>query len=170
MVLAELSLAIAAVKGVGELIDSAKSVAEVASSLDSALNLSDKAKKKESAKPKGKTETRINKQLEKFEDNTDGESTNLGAIVQEVTDAKALKIELWRLGVKLDVKWGEGTWDKILEIRRKRLEKQERLEYEHQQRILATKRQRKEFWLEVGKGILLVLVLSGFIYWLLQYY
>ena len=170
MVLAELSLAIAAVKGVGELIDSAKSVAEVASSLDSALNLSDKAKKKESAKPKGKTETRINKQLEKFEDNTDGESTNLGAIVQEVTDAKALKIELWRLGVKLDVKWGEGTWDKILEIRRKRLEKQERLEYEHQQRILAIKRQRKEFWLEVGKGILLVLVLSGFIYWLLQYY
>ena len=170
MVLAELSMAIAAVKGVGELIDSAKSVAEVASSLDSALNLSDKAKKKESAKPKGKTETRINKQLEKFEDNTDGESTNLGAIVQEVTDAKALKIELWRLGVKLDVKWGEGTWDKILEIRRKRLEKQERLEYEHQQRILATKRQRKEFWLEVGKGILLVLVLSGFIYWLLQYY
>ena len=168
--LAELSLAIAAVKGVGELIDSAKSVAEVASSLDSALNLSDKAKKKEAAKPKGKTETRINKQLEKFEDNTDGESTNLGAIVQEVTDAKALKIELWRLGVKLDVKWGEGTWDKILEIRRKRLEKQERLEYEHQQRILATKRQRKEFWLEVGKGILLVLVLSGFIYWLLQYY
>ena len=170
MVLAELSLAIAAVKGVGELIDSAKSVAAVASSLDSALNLSDKAKKKESAKPKGKTETRINKQLEKFEDNTDGESTNLGAIVQEVTDAKALKIELWRLGVKLDVKWGEGTWDKILEIRRKRLEKQERLEYEHQQRILAIKRQRKEFWLEVGKGILLVLVLSGFIYWLLQYY
>ena len=170
MVLAELSLAIAAVKGVGELIDSAKSVAEVASSLDSALNLSDKAKKKEAAKPKGKTETRINKQLEKFEDNTDGESTNLGAIVQEVTDAKALKIELWRLGVKLDVKWGEGTWDKILEIRRKRLEKQERLEYEHQQRILAIKRQRKEFWLEVGKGILLVLVLSGFIYWLLQYY
>ena len=170
MVRAELSLAIAAVKGVGELIDSAKSVAEVASSLDSALNLSDKAKKKEAAKPKGKTETRINKQLEKFEDNTDGESTNLGAIVQEVTDAKALKIELWRLGVKLDVKWGEGTWDKILEIRRKRLEKQERLEYEHQQRILATKRQRKEFWLEVGKGILLVLVLSGFIYWLLQYY
>ena len=170
MVLAELSLAIAAVKGVGELIDSAKSVAEVASSLDSALNLSDKAKKKESAKPKGKTETRINKQLEKFEDNTDGESTNLGAIVQEVTDAKALKIELWRLGVKLDVKWGEGTWDKILEIRRKRLEKQERLEYEHQQRILAIKRQRYALWLEVGKGILLVLVLSGFIYWLLQYY
>ena len=170
MVLAELSLAIAAVKGVGELIDSAKSVAEVASSLDSALNLSDRAKKKEKAKPKGKTETRINKHLEQFEDNTDGESTNLGAIVQEVTDAKALNNELWRLGVRLDVKWGEGTWDKILEIRRKRLEKQEQLEYEHHQRILAAKKQRKEFWIEIGKGILLVVTISGFIYWLLQNY
>ena len=169
MVLAELSLAIAAVKGVGELIDSAKSVAEVASSLDSALNLSDKAKKKEAAKPKGKNERIVQQKLDKY-DNTEGESTNLGAIVQEVTDAKALKIELWRLGVKLDVKWGEGTWEKILEIRRKRLEKQEQLEYEHHQRILAAKKQRKEFWIEIGKGILLVVTISGFIYWLLQNY
>jgi hypothetical protein len=170
MVLAELSLAIAAVKGVGELIDSAKSVAEVASSLDSALNLSDRAKRKERAKPKGKTETRINKHLEQFEDNTDGESTNLGAIVQEVTDAKALKIELWRLGVKLDVKWGEGTWDKILEIRRKRIEKQEQLKYERQNQIRETKKARKLFYIEIGKGVLLVIAVSGFLYWLLQYY
>ena len=170
MVLAELSLAIAAVKGVGELIDSAKSVAEVASSLDSALNLSDRAKKKESAKPKGKTETRINKHLEQFEDNTDGESTNLGAIVQEVTDAKALNNELWRLGVRLDVKWGEGTWDKILEIRRKRIEKQEQLKYERQNQIRETKKARKLFYIEIGKGVLLVTTVSGFLYWLLQYY
>ena len=160
MVLAELSLAIAAVKGVGELIDSAKSVAEVASSLDSALNLSDRAKKKESAKPKGKTETRINKHLEQFEDNTNGESTNLGAIVQEVTDAKALKIELYRL----------GTWDKILEIRRKRIEKQEQLKYERQNQIRETKKARKLFYIEIGKGVLLVIAVSGFLYWLLQYY
>ena len=170
MVLAELSLAIAAVKGVGELIDSAKSVAEVASSLDSALNLSDRAKKKEKAKPKGKTETRINKHLEQFEDNTDGESTNLGAIVQEVTDAKALNNELWRLGVRLDVKWGEGTWDKILEIRRKRIEKQEQLKYERQNQIRETKKARKLFYIEIGKGVLLVIAVSGFLYWLLQYY
>tara|TARA_R110002049_G_scaffold53008_3_gene148661 strand:+ start:1501 stop:2013 length:513 start_codon:yes stop_codon:yes gene_type:complete len=170
MVLAELSLAIAAVKGVGELIDSAKSVAEVASSLDSALNLSDRAKKKEKAKPKGKTETRINKHLEQFEDNTDGESTNLGAIVQEVTDAKALNNELWRLGVRLDVKWGEGTWDKILEIRRKRIEKQEQLKYERQNQIRETKKARKLFYIEISKGVLLVIAVSGFLYWLLQYY
>ena len=169
MVLAELSLAIAAVKGVGELIDSAKSVSEVASSLDSALNLSDRAKKKEVTKPKGKNERIVQQKLDKY-DNTEGESTNLGAIVQEVTDAKALKIELWRLGVKLDVKWGEGTWDKILDIRRKRIEKQEQLKYERQNQIRETKKARKLFYIEISKGVLLVIAVSGFLYWLLQYY
>jgi hypothetical protein len=170
MVLAELSLAIAAVKGVGELIDSAKSVAEVASSLDSALNLSDKAKKKEAAKPKGKTEIRINKHLEQFEDNTDGESTNLGAIVQEVTDAKALNNELWRLGVRLDVKWGKGTWDKILDIRAKRLAKQKQLEQDHQDKLKQLQEERKKFWLEMLKVLGLLLTFTAFSYWLMQNY
>jgi len=70
MVLAELSLAIGAVKAVGELIDSASSIAEVAGKLDTALNLSDKAKKATPAKAKGKTEKQIQQQLDKY-DNTD---------------------------------------------------------------------------------------------------
>tara|TARA_R110000824_G_scaffold55115_2_gene151955 strand:- start:232 stop:744 length:513 start_codon:yes stop_codon:yes gene_type:complete len=170
MVLAELSLAIGAVKAVGELIDSAKSVAEVASSLDSALNLSDRAKKKEYTKPKGKTETRITRHLGQFEDNTTGDSTDLGAIVQEVTDAKALKHELYRLGIKLDIKWGEGTWNKILEIRQKRLEKQKRFLYEKENQIREIKKAKRLFWIEIGKGLLLVITISGFLYWLLQHY
>tara|TARA_R100000781_G_scaffold53762_1_gene35150 strand:- start:3836 stop:4339 length:504 start_codon:yes stop_codon:yes gene_type:complete len=167
MVLAELSLAIAAVKGVGEAIDAAKSIAEVAGQLDKALNLTDKAEK---IRPKGKTEVRVNKKLEQFEDNTDGESTNLGAIIQEVSDEENLKNELYRIGTKLDVKFGPGTWDKIKEIRRKRLEKQERLEYEAEQREIARALARKKFWLEVLKVVALVASISLFTYWLSLYY
>ena len=87
-----------------------------------------------------------------------------------MTDAKALNNELWRLGVRLDVKWGEGTWDKILEIRRKRIEKQEQLKYERQNQIRETKKARKLFYIEISKGVLLVIAVSGFLYWLLQYY
>ena len=170
MVLAELSLAIAAVKGVGEAIDAAKSVAEVAGQLDKALNLTDKAEKIRPKKPKGKTEVRVNKKLEQFEDNTDGESTNLGAIIQEVSDEENLKNELYRIGTKLDVKFGPGTWDKIKEIRRKRLEKQERLEYEAEQREIARALARKKFWLEVLKVVALVVSISLFTYWLSLYY
>tara|TARA_R110002020_G_scaffold262028_2_gene476356 strand:- start:363 stop:872 length:510 start_codon:yes stop_codon:yes gene_type:complete len=169
MVLAELSLAIAAVKGVGELIDSAKSVAEVAGALDSALNKCDYAKKNAPAKPIGKHERIVQQKLDKY-DNTDGESTDLGAIVQEVTDAKALKIELWRLGVKLDVKWGAGTWDKILEIREKRLTKQKQLEQEHRDRLKELQEERKKFWLEILKVLGLLFTLTAFTMWLLQYY
>ena len=169
MVLAELSLAIGAVKAVGELIDSAGSIAEVAGKLDTALNLSDRVKKTTPVKAKGKTERQIQQQLDKY-DNTDGESTSLGAIVQEVTDAKTLAHQLYRLGTKLDIKFGEGTWDKILEIRRKRLEKQERIRYERQNQIRETKKARKLFYIEIGKGVLLVTTVSGFLYWLLQHY
>ena len=169
MVLAELSLAIAAVKSVGEAVDSVKSIAQIAGQLEDALNLTEKAKKNAPAKPAGKHERIVQQKLDKY-DNTDGESTELGAIVQEVTDAKALRNELWRLGVKLDVKWGAGTWDKILEIRKKRLEKQKRLEEEHKERLLEIQKERKRFWMEMLKVLGLLITLTAFAVWLLQYY
>ena len=169
MVLAEISLAVAAVKGVSEAIDAAKSVAEVAGQLDNALNLTEKAKKKPPAKPLGKHERIVQQKLDKY-DNTDGESTNLGAIVQEVTDAKALKNELWGLGVKLDVKWGKGTWDKILSIRAKRLAKQKQLEQDHKDYLKELQKERKRFWMEMLKVLGLLMTLTAFAVWLLQYY
>jgi|TARA_R110000765_G_scaffold6570_2_gene20212 hypothetical protein len=169
MVLAELSIAISAVKGLGELIDSAKSIAEVAGKLDEALALSDRAKKSAPTKAKGKTERQIEQQLEKF-DNTSGESTDLGAIVQEYTDAASLKHELYRIGTKLDVKFGSGTWDKILEIRKKRLAKQEKSEQDHRERLKELQEERKRFWLELLKVLGLLITLTFFSYWIMQYY
>ena len=107
------SLAIAAIKGVGELINSAGSIADIASKLDDALNLTEKAKKNAPAKPIGKTQKNIQQKLDKY-DNTDGESTNLGAIVQQYSDEKKMQNELYLLGCSLNRKFGEGTWDKIL--------------------------------------------------------
>ena len=169
MVLAELSIAISAVKGLGELIDSAQSIAEVAGKLDEALALSDKVKKDAPVKAKGKTERQIEQQLEKY-DNTDGESTDLGAIVQEYTDAASLKHELYRIGTKLDVKFGSGTWDKILEIRKKRLAKQEKSEQDHRERLKELQEERKRFWLELLKVLGLLITLTFFSYWIMQYY
>ena len=163
MVLAELSLAIAAVKGVGEAIDAAKSVAEVAGALDNALSLNDKIiKNNQSSKPKGATEKKIEKQLGKYSENTTGESTSLAAIVQEETDSIALRREIHALGLKLDSRWGNGTFDRILDIRKKRIAKQERLEYEHEQRLIAQAKARKKFWMEVLKGFALIGFLSLF--------
>jgi hypothetical protein len=169
MVLAELSIAISAVKGLGELIDSAKSIAEVAGKLDEALTLSDNVKKDAPTKAKGKTERQIEQQLEKY-DNTTGESTDLGAIVQEYTDAASLKHELYRIGTKLDIKFGSGTWNKILEIRKKRLAKQEKLEQDYQEKLKELQQERKKFWLEILKVLGLLVTLTLFALWLLQYY
>ena len=169
MVLAELSLAIAAIKGVGELINSAGSIADIASKLDDALNLTEKAKKNAPAKPIGKTQKNIQQKLDKY-DNTDGESTNLGAIVQQYSDEKKMQNELYLLGCSLNRKFGEGTWDKILDIRAKRLAKQKQLEQDHRDKLKELQEERKKFWLEILKVLGLLLMFTAFSYWLMQNY
>jgi hypothetical protein len=166
--IAELTLAISAVKSVGQAIDSAKSLIEVAGQLDEAFTLTDKAKR--TKKPKGATEVLLEDRLGKFEGNTDGESTSFAAIAQEVTDAKALTNELFRLKTRLDLKWGPGTYNQIIDTRNERLEKQERLKYEHQQLLRQRKKDRKHFYLEMLKGIGLLLFIAGAMYWLMQSY
>ena len=167
--LGELSLAISAIKGVGELINSAGSIADIAGKLDDALNLTEKAKKNAPAKPIGKTQKNIQQKLDKY-DNTDGESTNLGAIVQEYSDSKALQNELYLLGASLNRKFGEGTWDKILDIRAKRLAKQKQLEQDHRDRLIELQEERKRFYFEILKVIGLLFAFTAFSYWLMQNY
>lgn len=169
MVLAELSLAISAIKGVGDLINSASSIADIAGKLDDALNLTEKAKKNAPAKPIGKTQKNIQQKLDKY-DNTDGESTNLGAIVQQYSDEKKLQNEIYLLGVSMNRKFGEGTWDKILEIRAKRLAKQKQLEQDHRDKLKQLQEERKKFWLEILKVLGLLLMFTAFSYWLMQNY
>ena len=168
MVLAEISLAIGAVKAVGEAVDSAKSLLEIAGLLDEAFELNDRVK--ETKKPKGATEVILESKLNKFEDNTDGTSTSFAAIAQEVTDSKALKNELFRLKIRLNNKWGPDTYDTIINTRKKRIEQQERLEYEHRQLLRERKKARKHFLIEILKAVGLLLFVSGATYWLMQNY
>jgi hypothetical protein len=169
MVLVEISLAVAAVKSVSEAIHAAKTVSDIAGKLDDALNLTEKAKKNAPAKPIGKTQKNIQQKLDKY-DNTDGESTNLGAIVKEYSDSKALQNELYLLGCSLNRKFGEGTWDKILDIRAKRLAKQKELEQDRKNKLKELQEERKRFWLEILKVLGLLITLTAFTMWLLQYY
>jgi hypothetical protein len=74
------------------------------------------------------------------------------------------------MGTKLDVKFGRGTWDKILEIRAKRLAKQKQLEQDHRDKLKELQEERKRFWLEMLKVIGLLATLTVFAIWLLQYY
>ena len=168
MVLAEISLAIGAVKAVGEAVDSAKSLLEIAGLLDEAFELNDQVK--ETKKPKGATEVLLEDKLGKFEGNTTGESTSFAAIAQEITDSKALKHELYRLKIRLNNKWGPDTYSTIVNLRKERLEKQKQLEYEHQQLLRQRKKDRKRFLLEALKLIGVLLFVAGATYWLMQNY
>ena len=74
------------------------------------------------------------------------------------------------MGTKLDVKFGRGTWDKILEIRAKRLAKQKQLEQDHRDQLKELQKQRKHFWMETLKVLGLLISFTIFGIWLMQYY
>ena len=164
MVLAEISLAIGAVKAVGSAIESAKSLVEVAGQLDRVFSLADQVEQKPHTK--GATESKIEHRLGKFEHHSTGEDTSFAGIAQEIVDAKALRNELYTLKIQLNNKWGPDTYDTIINTRKKRLEKQEKLEYEHRQLLHERKVARKKFWLEMLKVGGLVLFVSGAAYWI----
>ena len=170
MVLAEISLAIAAVKSVGGAIDSAKTLMEISGQLDKAFSLTSQVEDTTPNKPKGQTQARIEQNLEKFEDNTDGQSTSFAAIAQEVTDAKALKMALYTLKIKLNNKWGPDTYDTIIKLREERLERAAKARSAFAQRQREIKKKRKHFFFEMLKAIGLIIAVSGMFWWLMQNY
>ena len=166
MVIAEISLAIGAVKAVGQAIDGAKSIVEIANQLDKCFSLADQVKH---TKPKGKTSARIEQKLNKF-DNSTGESTEFSDIVQEVTDAKALQFEMFRLKTKLNLKWGPDTWDTIINTRNERLRKAKEIREEHIEEMREIKKIHKQLFFEALKAIGLIFIITGFGWWLMQNY
>lgn len=168
MPIAEIGLAISALKGLSEIVESGKSLLECAQTIDKCLSLSEKAEKK-LPKKKGATQKNVESSLEEF-DQGDPESTNLGDIVGELEAQKKLQAALYRVGRQLDNRYGEGTWDMILKTRQDRLARRDKLEREFEAKAAAKRKAQKRFFIEIGKAILIIAVVTLFIWWLFRYY
>ena len=168
MPIAEIGLAISALKGLSEIVESGKSLLECAQTIDKCLSLSEKAEKK-LPKKKGATQKNVESSLEEF-DQGDPESTNLGDIVGELESQKKLQAALYRVGRQLDNRYGEGTWDMILKTRQDRLARRDKLEREFEAKAAAKRKAQKRFFIEIGKAILIIAVVTLFIWWLFRYY
>ena len=168
MPIAEIGLAISALKGLSEIVESGKSLLECAQTIDKCLSLSEKAEKK-LPKKKGATQKNVESSLEEF-DQGDPESTNLGDIVGELEAQKKLQAALYRVGRLLDNRYGEGTWDMILKTRQDRLARRDKLEREFEAKAAAKRKAQKRFFIEIGKAILIIAVVTLFIWWLFRYY
>ena len=168
MPIAEIGLAISALKGLSEIVESGKSLLECAQTIDKCLTLSEKAEQK-LPKKKGARQKNVESSLEEF-DQGDPESTNLGDIVGELESQKKLQAALYRVGRQLDNRYGEGTWDMILKTRQDSLARRDKCEREFEAKAAAKRKAQKRFFIEIGKAILIIAVVTLFIWWLFRYY
>ena len=119
-ILAGIALAKSAVSGIKSMIDTANDVNDIAHHIDNLFKSRDQVKRdinknKNAKKPKSKMRAMFNKKMNEDED----DDLSVGAVATMVLEQKKMDREIMNLGIRIDNKFGEGTWTEILETRKK---------------------------------------------------
>ncbi len=169
-ILAGIALAKSAVSGIKSMIDTANDVGDIAHHIDNLFKSRDQVKrdihKNQNKKPKSKLRAMFTKTMGEDED----DDLSVGAVATMVLEQKKMDREILNLGIRIDNKFGEGTWDEILETRKKMIA-------EHKKQVEAQKEMDKQhdkevhdFWIKVWTWTwqLMVVIISfmGIWWWL----
>lgn len=121
-ILAGIALAKSAVSGIKSMIDTANDVGDIAHHIDNLFKSRDQVKrdihKNQNKKPKSKMRSMFTKTTGEDED----DDLSVGAVATMVLEQKKMDREILNLGIRIDNKFGEGTWTEILETRKKMIE------------------------------------------------
>ena len=122
-ILAGIALAKSAVSGIKSMIDTANDVNDIAHHIDNLFKSRDQVKRdinknQNAKKPKSKMRAMFNRTMKEDED----DDLSVGAVATMVLEQKKMDREIMNLGIRIDNKFGEGTWTEILETRKKMIE------------------------------------------------
>jgi len=174
--LAAFALVKGAVDAVKSAVDTANDVQGISAGLDALFHHRDAAarelkKKEKTAKPKSK--------LHKFFSKKTGEDTedelSVGAVAAMVLEQKKIDRDILNLGIRIDNKFGEGTWDEILATRETLLEERKATRKKAKEAAAAQALEDEAFYdkiirciIEAGKliGVLAAAVIAGAIIWM----
>tara|TARA_R100000008_G_C3578793_1_gene167015 strand:+ start:534 stop:1091 length:558 start_codon:yes stop_codon:yes gene_type:complete len=171
-ILAGIALAKSAVTGIKSMIDTANDVNDIAHHIDNLFKSRDQVKrdihKNQNKKPQSKMRKMFNRKMHEDED----DDLSVGAVATMVLEQKKMDREIMNLGIRIDNKFGEGTWTEILETRKKMIE-------EHNKQVQAQREMDKQhdievhdFWIKVWTWtwqIMVVFVCVIGMWWWLSY-
>jgi hypothetical protein len=174
--LAAFALVKGAVDAVKSAVDTANDVQGISSGLDALFHHRDAAarelkKKEKTTKPKSKLHKFFSKKTGEDEE----DELSVGAVAAMVLEQKKLDRDILNLGIRIDNKFGEGTWDEIQTTRNKLLEEQKEKRAKQKEAAKAQAKEDEEFWDTVfrwlidGAKLLLVLaatIITGTIVWM----
>ena len=173
--MAAFALVKGAVDAVKSAIDTADDVKGIYSGLDSLFKhrdaVANEVKKSEQVKPKSKLSLLFNKKTN--EDTED--DLSVGNVAAMVLEQKKIDRDILNLGIRIDNKFGPGTWTEIMETREKMIV--ERNIKREKQKEAAKERIEEEnaFWdkvikifAEIGKVILVFVIMGimGYVIWI----
>jgi hypothetical protein len=162
-----IAASIAAVKAA---VGAAKNIQSIGHSLEGLFSAQEEHKKK---KKKKKPTTRMQQVLRMRAGDEDyDDETSISAVANQFLAEKQNKMALENLAKEIDRKWGKGTWNQILQQRKKLLDEKAASEQLAKENALKKAKADKifwhNFWVEAGKAVLIILfagVMIGFVYW-----
>jgi hypothetical protein len=151
-------------------VGAAKQIQSVGHALDGVFSAHEQHKKKK-AKKKPKTRMQQVLRMRSGDEDYDDE-TSISAVANQVLEEKQNRLELESLAREIDKKWGKGTWQQILQQRKRLLAEKAAAEQLAKENALKKKKADKifwhNFWVEAGKVVLIILfagMMIGFVYW-----
>ena len=164
---ATIAMAIGAAKSA---VSAAKGIQSIGHALDGVFKASEEHKEKKSKK---QPKTRMQQVLRMRSGDEDyDDDTSISAVANQVLEEKQNRLALESLAKEIDKKWGQGTWQQILQQRKKLLAERAAADQLAKETALRKKKEDKIFWhkvlVEAGKAVLIILfagLMIGFVYW-----
>ena len=165
-----ISATLAIIAATKQALDTANSIKDIGGSLDKLFSSHEGAqKKKQKAKPKTRMQQvlRIRSGDEGYDDDT-----SISAVANQVLEEKKTQAAIASLAKEIDRKWGRGTWNQILQQRKKLLAERAAADQLAKENALRKAKADKIFWhkvlVETGKVVLVLLFTAaviGFVMW-----
>ena len=160
----------ASIAAVKTAIGAAKNIQSIGHSLDGLFKAQEEHKKK---KQKAEPSTRMQQVLRmRAGDEGYDDPTSISAVANSVLAEKQNQMALENLAREIDRKWGRGTWNQILQQRKKLLAERAAADQLAKENALRKAKADKIFWhkvlVETGKVVLVLLfagAMIGFVYW-----
>jgi hypothetical protein len=171
--LAAFALVKGAVDAVKSAVDTANDVQGISAGLDALFHHRDAAakelkKKQKTSKPKSKLHSFFSKKTGEDEE----DELSVGAVAAMVLEQKKIDRDILNLGIRIDNKFGPGTWDEILATRDKMLEDRAAKQRDEKKAAAAQALKEDKFWdtilywvVEASKLSAVLVVAGGIIYW-----
>jgi hypothetical protein len=150
----------ASIAAVKTAIGAAKNIQSIGHSLEGLFHAQEEQKTKKK-KGKAKPTTRMQQVLRiRAGDEGYDDETSISAVANKHFEAKEAAAALESLAKEIDRKWGQGTWNQILQQRKKLLAEKAASEQLAKENALRKKKDDKifwhKFWIETGKAALII--------------